>query len=206
VSTFIIGTFFWGDFMAMSNNQSRRRGHRAVLALEMIEERILLSHGAIPGPRAVTVETVLIKTARRQRLPLSGNLSGAFSYQTNDGLNYLITVHGQGGSGNRKVGQLAFQSSFPTTLAFVTSIASQNSTVPGLTFQITAPGGSLTADGSLSIAPKSKRSPFKITARINGGTGQFAGATGNLTIQGTQFSLASNALKGKLRGTIILTS
>src|SRR5438309_2000598 len=115
--------------MAMSNNPSRRRVRRAVPALEMIEERILLSHGAIPSPRAVTAETVVIKAARRQRLSLSGNLSGGFSYQTNDGVNYLITVHGQGGSGNRKVGQLAFQSSFTTTLAFMTSIASQNSTI-----------------------------------------------------------------------------
>ena len=150
--------------------------------------------------------TVLIEAARRHRLPLSGNLSGGFSYQTTDGLNYLITVHAQGGSGNRKVGQLAIQSSFATTVAFLTSVASKNSTVPGLTFQITAPGGSLTADGTLSIAPKSKRSPFKITASITGGTGQFAGATGNLTIQGTKFSLASNVLKGKLRGTIVLSS
>jgi hypothetical protein len=64
----------------------------------------------------------------------------------------------------------------------------------------------LTADGTLSIAPKSKRAPFKITASITGGTGQFAGATGNLSIQGTKFSLASNVLKGRLRGTIVMTS
>ena len=89
----------------------------------MVEERILLSHGVIPGPRAQPM-TVLIEAARRQRLPLSGNLSGGFSYQTNDGVNYLITVHGQGGSGNRKVGQLAIQSSFTTTVAFLTSVAS----------------------------------------------------------------------------------
>ena len=37
-------------------------------------------------------------------------------------------------------------------------------------------------------------------------TPPFAGATGNLNIQGTQFSLTSSVLKGKLRGTIILTS
>jgi hypothetical protein len=190
--------------MAMSNQRSHRRGCRAVLAIEMIEERILLSHGAIPGPRIG--DAVLIAAARRQRLPLSGNLSGGFSYQTTDGVNYLITVTGQGGSGNLKVSHLAFQTSFTTTLTNITGVASKNSTVPGLTFQITAPGGSLTADGTLSIAPKSKRSPFKITAAITGGTGQFTGATGNLTIQGTQFSLASKVLKGKLRGTMILTS
>ena len=87
---FIIEICFEEIFMAMSNNQSRRRGRRAVLAIEMIEERILLSHGVIPGPR--TADAVLIEAARRQRLPLSGNLSGGFSYQTTDGLNYLITV------------------------------------------------------------------------------------------------------------------
>jgi hypothetical protein len=190
--------------MAMSNKRSRRRGCRAVLAIEMVEERILLSHGVIPGPR--TANAVLVDAARRQRLPLSGNLSGGFSYQTTDGVNYLVTVHAQGGSGNRKVGQLAIQSSFATTVAFLTSVASNNSTVPGLMFQITAPGGSLTAQGSLSITAKSKRSPFKITANITGGTGQFSGATGNLTIQGTQFSLASKVLKGKLRGTVVLSS
>ncbi len=192
--------------MAMSNSQSGRRVRRAVLALEMIEERILLSHGVIPGPRTATAETVLIKAARRQRLQLSGNLSGGFSYQTADGLNYLITVHAQGGSGNRKVGHLAIQTSFPATVAFITSVASNKSTVPGLTFQLTAPHGSMTANGSLNIAPKSKRSPFKITATISDGTGQFAGATGNLTIQGTKFSLASKVLKGKLRGTIVMRS
>jgi hypothetical protein len=171
----------------------------------MVEERILLSHGAIPGPPRAA-DAVLIEAARRQRLPLSGNLSGGFSYQTSDGINYLITVHAQGGSGNREVGQLAIQSSFTTTFAVVASLASQNSTVPMLKFQLTAPGGSMSADGSLSIKPKSKSSPFKITASITGGTGQFAGASGNLTIQGTQFSLASSVLKGKLRGTVILTS
>jgi len=175
-----------------------------VLAIEIVEERILLSHGVIPGPR--TAHAVLIEAARRQRLSLSGNLSGGFSYQTNDGVNYLITVHAQGGSGNRKVGQLAIQSSFTTTVAEITSLASTNSTIPGMTFQITAPGGSMTADGTLSIVPKSKRSPFKITASITGGTGQFAGATGNLTIQGTQFSLTGSVLRGKLRGTVIPTS
>jgi hypothetical protein len=190
--------------VAMNHNQTRRRGHRAVLALEMIEERILLSHGAIPSPHKA--DAVLIEAARRQRLSISGNLTGGFSYQPTDGVNYLITVHAQGGSGNRKIGQLAFQTSFTTTLSFITGVASKNSAVPGLTFQITAPGGSITADGTLSIAPKSKRSPFKITASITGGTGQFAGATGNLTVQGTQFSLASSVLKGKLRGTIILPS
>src|SRR4051812_3361416 len=99
--------------MAMSDKRSHRRGRRAVPALEIIEERILLSHGAFPAPR--TADAVLIAVARRQRLALSGNLSGGFSYQTPDGVNYLITVTGQGGSGNRKVGQLAFQSSFATT-------------------------------------------------------------------------------------------
>jgi hypothetical protein len=188
----------------MNNTQIHRRARRAVLALEMIEERILLSHGAIPSPR--TADTVLIEVARRQRLSISGNLTGGFSYQTTDEINYLIIVNGQSGSGNRKVGQLAFQTSFTTTRSFITGVASKNSVVPGLTFQITAPGGSITADGTLSIAPKSKRSPFKITASIDGGTGQFAGATGNLTVQGTQFSLASSVLKGKLRGTIILPS
>jgi hypothetical protein len=190
--------------MAMSNNRSRHRGRRAVLALEIIEERILLSHGAMPGPRAA--DAVLIEAARQHRLPLSGNLSGGFSTQTTDGIKDLIMIHAQGSSGNRKVGQLAFQSSFTTTVAYITSIASKNSTIPGLTFQITAPGGSMTADGSLSITPKSKRSPFKITASITGGTGEFAGATGNLTIQGTQFSLASDVIKGRLRGTVVVTS
>jgi hypothetical protein len=204
VCKFLIDTCFEEIFMAMSNNRSHRRGRRAVLALEMIEERILLSHGAVPAPR--TAHSLLIEATRRQRLPLSGNLSGGFSTQTTDEVNYLITVHAQGGSGNRKVGQVAFQSSFTTTVAYITSIASKNSTVPGLTFQVTAPGGSITADGSLSITPKSKRSPFRITASINGGTGQFAGAMGNLTFQGTQFSLAGNFIKGRLRGTIILTS
>src|SRR5690349_9913096 len=104
--------------MAMSNKRSHRRGCRAVLAIEMVEERILLSQGVIQGPR--TAHAVLIEAARRQRLSLSGNLSGGFSYQTNDGVNYLITVHAQGGSGNRKVGQLAIQSSFTTTVAEIT--------------------------------------------------------------------------------------
>ena len=63
----------------------------------------------------------------------------------------------------------------------------------------------MTANGSLSVMPNSKRTPFRITATIAGGTGQFAGATGNLNIQGTQFSLTGSVLKGRLRGTVVLT-
>src|SRR5260370_42303966 len=104
----------------MNHNQTPRRTHRAVLALEMIEDRILLSHGAIPSPR--TANAVLIEAARRQRLSISGNLTGGFSYQTTNGINYFSIVTGQGGSRNRKVGQLALQTQFTTTLRLVTDV------------------------------------------------------------------------------------
>jgi hypothetical protein len=191
-------------FMAMSNDRSLRRGRRAAPTLEAIEERILLSHGAIASPPKA--ETVLIEAAKRHRLTVNGKLTGSFTAQTADGVNFLVTVTGQGSSGNRKIGQITIQSSFVTTLAYLTSISTQNTTVPGLPFQLTASGGSMTAEGTLSITPKSKHTPFRITANVTGGTGQFAGAAGNFTLQGTKFSLASDVIAARLRGTIVTTS
>ena len=101
---------------------------------------------------------------------------------------------------------MTVQTSFATTLAFIISLASTKTTVPGLNLQISAPGGTMTASGTFTVNAASHRSPFRVTATITGGTGQFAGATGNLTIQGTSFSLASSELRGNLRGRIVTTA
>ena len=96
------------------------------------------------------------------------------------------------------------QTSFATTLAFITSLASTKTTIPGLNLQIRPRGN----DDRFRHPHRQRRlapSPFRVTATITGGTDQFAGATGNITIQGTSFSLASSQLRGNLRGRIVTT-
>jgi len=187
--------------MSMSHHPANRRRRRLTPVLEPIEGRILLSH--VGGLQLPERAGLIALAARTRGLALNGRQTGQFAYQTNDGQNFQVTISSQGNSGNRRVGQLTFQTSFATTLAFISSLASAKTTIPGLSLQITAPGGTMSASGTLTVNAASRRSPFRVTATITGGTGQFAGATGKLTIQGTSFSLASNQLRGNLRGQIV---
>jgi len=187
--------------MSMSHHPANRRRRRLTPVLEPIEGRILLSHvGGIQLPERAGL---IALAARTRRLTLNSKLVGQFAYQTNDGQNFQVTITAQGNSGNRRVGRVTAETSFATTFAFISSLASTKTTVPGLNLLITAPGGTLNASGTLTVNSASRRSPFRVTATITGGTGQFAGATGNFTIQGTSFSLTSNQLRGNLRGQIV---
>jgi hypothetical protein len=190
--------------MSQSDHRTIRRNRRLTPALEPIEGRILLSGGV--GMPVHHLAPLIARAAQARRLAVNGALAGQFAPQTSDGQNFQVTITAQGNSGNRRVGRITVQTSFNTSLAFITSLANQKSTIPGLSLEITAPGGTMTASGTLTVNAVSRRSPFRVTASITGGTGQFAGATGNLTIQGTAFSLSTSQIRGNLRGTIRTTA
>jgi len=167
-----------------------------------MEGRLLLStigtqgHLRHPAPlvRSVT-----------HRLALSGRLSGGIDVTTQDGQNFLITVTLAGSSGNSRVGSVTIQSSAATNLAFLSAIGSKTSTLSNVPLELTAPGGTVAANGKLTInrSRSQSRIPFLLTAKITGGTGSFAGATGSYRLQGNFNPLAGNSLSVQLRGAII---
>lgn len=190
--------------MFPARHLSIRRNRSLTPSLEPIEGRILLSAGA--GVHLPARAQLFAEAARRRRLPINGKLSGQLTPQTSDRFNYLIKIDAQGKTGNRRVGAIALHSSFATTLPVLTSLAITSVSVPGLSMTLSNSKGTIDAVGTLTVDPSSRRTPFKVTATIRGGTGLFAGATGNLTIQGTSFLLATGQLQGKLRGTIVAHS
>jgi hypothetical protein len=190
--------------MSMSEKRANRRNRRLAPALEPIEGRVLLS--SVAGLHLPDRARLIAEAARARRLAVSGKLNGNFTITTEatavqDAV--LVRINAKGNSGNSRVGPITITTSFLTTQPIFNSLATTKATVPGLSLQITAPGGTVSATGTLSITAASRRSPFRLTASITGGTGQFAGATGNLTFQGTSFSLATSRLAGNLKGAIV---
>jgi hypothetical protein len=190
--------------MSMSEKRSNRENRRLAPVLEPIEGRILLS--SVVGAHLPDPARLVAEAARTRRLAISGKLNGNFSINTEatpvQGL-VLVMINANGNSGNSRVGPVTITTSFVTTQTLFNSLATTKATVKNLSMQMTAPGGTISATGTLSITAMSRRSPFRFIASITEGTGQFTGATGNFTIQGTSFSLMSGRLAGSLRGTIV---
>jgi hypothetical protein len=190
--------------MSMIEHRANRRNRRVAPVLETIEGRILLS--SVPGTYLPDRAQLVAEAARARRLAISGKLNGSFTTtpQTIGGQQLiLVTINASGNSGNRLVGLISLQTSFPLTPTQFNSLASTKGSLPLQNLQFTAHGDTLSANGTLSINAASRRSPFSVTASITGGTGQFANATGSLTLQGTSFSLTSMHLAGSFRGTIV---
>ncbi|QEH36672.1 hypothetical protein OJF2_52570 [Aquisphaera giovannonii] len=187
--------------MGIGSETTRRKVRTIGLAVEGVEERVLLSTGIASPLRSHVAHYAAMP--KSQKLVLSGNLKGSLTPQPLADLqNVSLTATLQGRTGNRKLGNVLITATGIAPAAIQDQVGRMK-LVSQLQVQFVTPSGSDTSPGTLTLGTSRNRSkvPFKVTVSLSNGTDILAGASGTYTIQGT-LNANAGSISGRLRGTL----
>ncbi|WP_165225877.1 hypothetical protein [Aquisphaera insulae] len=186
------------------SQRARRKVQKVSLAVEGVEERVLLSTGIANPLREQAAH--FAKAPKAQKLVLAGNVKGTLAQQIDaDTVNLAASL--QGKSGNKKLGNVTISATGTAPLSLLQTVGRSKLVLSGLTVTLTSASGTDTSAGTLTLG-KSKnlaKVPFTVKVQISNGTGLLAGASGTYTIQGTFNALStSSTVSAQLKGTIMV--